>query len=348
MILIYNKLIILYNKHIIKDDNIKKIKNKSANKDNINKSKYSKNNTAINKDNYYTINSNKEKMNKTDDKDIIQSSKIKLNKIKQKNYNTSKMIDSPNNRKYHSLLKSDSSINKYSNNENKNKCFIKQNSLKNNDKNTILEKLHRVNLKKLIRTNSDITNEFKNNKRLIFNNKDNILLSNRNNKSNLNTIIKSRNEYILKKIKDFNNSKKKANTFLYTKHYGDPTRCPVCQSMEIKAQYSENINRLYPGHKCKEKNRDIINEDIRAMSNYSFMNNICLPSIKAHEEKKNSKKNKIIKLFSSKNYFNKDEYECSPDNLRNKFTFDILSNRFKRKHKFEIIDFPVINNYFNS
>ena len=134
--------------------------------------------------------------------------------------------------------------------------------------------------------------------------------------------------------------------FIYTKHYGDRNKCPMCQSMEMKAEFSENKIGLYKRHICKDKDRDSINEE-KVLSNVSITKNNFLPPIKNIDDKYNNILQYKGELSPLNIYSNKDNF--SLNNLRNQFTFNILKNRFKRSHhKFGIIDFPVLNNYFNS
>ena len=117
----------------------------------------------------------------------------------------------------------------------------------------------------------------------------------------------------------------------------------MCQSMEMKAQYLENRIGLYKKHICKDKEK---NNNIK-LTNFSSNKNYIFPSIKITDDK--NENNFQINRELSPIYSNKKDIDYSLYNIKNQFTFNILKKRFQRKHhKFEIIDFPVLNNYFNS
>ena len=114
--------------------------------------------------------------------------------------------------------------------------------------------------------------------------------------------------------------------------------------MDIKAQYSENKIGLYKNHICKDK--DMVNEDLRIVSNFSGIKPKYFPPIKNNEDKKINNINIKRELSPININTNLDNY--SFEHLKNQLTFNIFKNRFKRRNKFGIIDFPVLNNYFNS
>ena len=120
---------------------------------------------------------------------------------------------------------------------------------------------------------------------------------------------------------------------MYTRHYGDKNKCPICQSREMKAEYSENKIGLYKKHICKEM---VGHNHIRILSNFTNI------------------KNNFIFLENNNNNDLQIKRELSPNNnyiyyIKNQFLSKTLKNRFKRNHhNFEIIDFPVLNSYFNS
>ena len=137
--------------------------------------------------------------------------------------------------------------------------------------------------------------------------------------------------------------KKRANNsiFLYTKHYGDPSKCPLCQSMEMKAKYSESKLGLYLAH-FKHSN-----EESKLSSNYSSIKNNLLSGIKNNK----SKDTKDSRNFSFKGDLSPINMNSTNDkyfqNSREQIAFNILRNKMKND-KLEINDFPVFDKYFNS
>ncbi len=137
--------------------------------------------------------------------------------------------------------------------------------------------------------------------------------------------------------------KKRANNsiFLYTKHYGDHSKCPLCQSMEMKAKYSESKLGLYLGH------FKYSNEESKLSSNYSSIKNNLLSGIKNNK----SKDTKDSRNFSFKGDLSPINMNSTNDkyfqNSREQIAFNILRNKMKND-KLEINDFPVFDKYFNS
>ena len=201
--------------------------------------------------------------------------------------------------------------------------------------------------KRIKRNNSNISSEKKDkgNDEIIKNNNFNTLFYNNNKRSNSNIINKPQNEIDIKKILENyyikKKIKKKSMVCLYTKHYGDRNKCPMCQSIDMKAKYIENKIGLYKKHICKDK--EYINDNINFLQNFSVSKRNFFPNIKNNEDYKN---NNIIMKNDLTN-INKDKL-CIY-NLKNKINFNIHKDRLKKmRHKFSINDFPVLNNYFNS
>ena len=84
--------------------------------------------------------------------------------------------------------------------------------------------------------------------------------------------INSQNELdnkILENNTNFKKYKKHSLLFLYTKHYGDRNKCPMCQSMEMKAKYIENKIGLNKKHICKDK--DFINDELKLLNIWAII-----------------------------------------------------------------------------
>ena len=123
----------------------------------------------------------------------------------------------------------------------------------------------------------------------------------------------------------------------------------MCQSIEMKAEFYEKKIGLYKKHICKDKDRENCNEEIKCLSNFTNTKNNFFPPIKNMDDKNNNIFQNRGELSPLNIYYNKDNNNNSINYLRNQFAFNILKNRFRRnQHKFGIIDFPVLNNYFNS
>ena len=126
----------------------------------------------------------------------------------------------------------------------------------------------------------------------------------------------------------------------YTKHYGDHTRCPLCQSMEMKAKFSESKIGLHQRY-IKPYNED----ESKLCFNHSNIKSKAFPIIKSNEEKKDNNNFFIKNELSPINLnINNDLYFHS---LKVQFAFNILKNKGKIE-KFKINDFPVLDKYFNS
>ena len=139
-----------------------------------------------------------------------------------------------------------------------------------------------------------------------------------------------------------NNYKNRRNNdlFFYTKHYGDHTRCPLCQSMEMKAKFSESRLGLYEPY-TKSYNDDNSN----LCSNHSSIKSKIFPIIKNNEEKKDNN-NIVIKKELSPIILNTNN-ERYFHNIKEQFALNILKNKGKIE-KLGIGDFPVLDKYFNS
>ena len=227
----------------------------------------------------------------------------------------------------------------------------------NNNKDKENEKLlniNNVNINKKENNKDNNKDKDKENKKVKINNQDrniknnnfNTIFTDITNRNNFHINYKPYNEFDIKNIiennKIYEKAKKNLEIFLYTKHYGDKNKCSMCQSMEMKAKYLENKIGLYKDHICKDKEK---NNNIK-ITNFSNNKNNIFPSIKITEEKKEN--NFEINRELSPIYSKKD-INYSLCNIKSQFTFNLLKKRFQRKtHKFEIIDFPVLNNYFNS
>ncbi len=142
----------------------------------------------------------------------------------------------------------------------------------------------------------------------------------------------------------YNNEQNKKNNdiFIYTKHYGDHNKCPMCQSMEMKAKFSENKIGLY------EKYNKHRNEEAKLCSNHSNIKSGFLPSIKVIEDKKEISNNISIKkeILSPINLYT--NHEPYFRNTKEKFAYNILRNKKGKIEKLGINDFPVLDKYFNS
>jgi hypothetical protein len=137
-----------------------------------------------------------------------------------------------------------------------------------------------------------------------------------------------------------NKAKKNSDIFIYTKHYGDHNKCPLCQSMEMKAKFSENKIGIYRRHSRAEI------EDSKICTNYSSFKTNFFPAIKSAEEKNDvndisvkKEMSTIINLYGNQeHYFRKSKEQ---------FAYNILKNKGKLE-KLGINDFPVLDKYFNS
>ena len=136
-----------------------------------------------------------------------------------------------------------------------------------------------------------------------------------------------------------NKPRRSNDIFIYTKHYGDPNKCPLCQSMEMKAKFSENKLGIHKNY-CKH---DI--EENKLNYNYSIVKTKVFPTIKGIEDKKDFNDITIKRILSpmysnvNHNHFFK--------NVKEKFAYNILKNKGKIE-KLGINDFPVLDNYFKS
>ena len=86
----------------------------------------------------------------------------------------------------------------------------------------------------------------------------------------INNKILNNDTILNKKTKRGKNNQKIKDNKHYTKHYGDHNKCPLCQSMEMKAKFSENKIGIYRRHSRAEI------EDSKICTNYSsFKTNFC-------------------------------------------------------------------------
>ena len=136
------------------------------------------------------------------------------------------------------------------------------------------------------------------------------------------------------------NIRKRKNIFLYTKHYGNNNKCPLCQSMDMKAKYSENKIGLY-----KKYNKSRTENAKTSLNNNTFIKTNLFPYIKEKEDKKYNNIFSIKREFSPiSSNINKNNYFIK---VKEQFKFDILRKKEKNE-KLGIIDFPILDKYFNS
>ena len=135
-------------------------------------------------------------------------------------------------------------------------------------------------------------------------------------------------------------NKRSNSIFLYTRHYGNHNKCPLCQSMEMKAEFSKSKLGLYLKHIKND------NEESKLCSNYSSIrNNRFISSAKNIKNIKDSRNITFKKELSPINMNStNDRYFL---HSREQFVYNILKNKGKID-KLEINDFPVFNKYFNS
>lgn len=167
------------------------------------------------------------------------------------------------------------------------------------------------------------------------------------NKLNINNV---KQNFDLRKtsLNEFNNGyistafKQRNNIFIYTRHYGDNNKCPLCQSMDMKVKLLENkkgLKRLY------KKNIKSETEDKNPEINTSNNNIRFLPILKGIEEQKDTEDFSIKRDLSTINLnINQDNYF---QNAKEQFIFNIIRNRGPIK-KLGINIFPVLDKYFNS
>ena len=136
-----------------------------------------------------------------------------------------------------------------------------------------------------------------------------------------------------------NKSRKNSDIFIYTKHYGDHNKCPLCQSMEMKAKFTESqlgLHKKYCKHELEENKLNI---------NMSVTKTNYFPAIKVIEEKKNNNdisfKRELSPINANKN--NERYFQTTKE----QFAYNILKNKGKIE-KLGINDFPVLDKYFNS
>ena len=239
--------------------------------------------------------------------------------------------------------------------ENSNKNFKSINRLTENGKinnnNEIMFKTIKKHINKLKNKNHNILNLEKYKlKENINNDKKDIIL-----KKNLLKLNRAKSNIFIRKTTiipyDFNmklnnqkNRKNNNDIFIYnkhyTKHYGDHNKCPLCQSMEMKAKFSENKIGIYRRHSRAEI------EDSKICTNYSSFKTNFFPAIKSAEEKNDvndisvkKEMSPIINLYGNQeHYFRKSKEQ---------FAYNILKNKGKLE-KLGINDFPVLDKYFNS
>ena len=361
------------------DKNYNKIKNvrnnilsKAGSAINLGKgniSNYEKNyfkNKNINKENIY----NKKEINSEYIKKINQKYYINNNKNEKEKNNiietNYKNINIPNNIKnnYDENIKRrynkgvNNKINSsYSNNNlivKRPKTFEKDNNIclsefTNNKSNS---NLNSIIAKNIPQNNYNHLNKRNCNKNAYNNfNKDIPYIINKENFNKFNTIFSNRN-YFKNNLDEFNinikniiensknNQKMKKNSYIYSRHYGDRNKCPICQSRDMKDEYSEKKMGLYKKHICKEKIRHYHN--VKISSKLSNLKNNFIQF-----EEKNDNIIQIKRELSPNNiYFNRGNY--SINEKKNEFLSNILKSRLKNGHKIGIIHYPVLNNYFNS
>ena len=140
-----------------------------------------------------------------------------------------------------------------------------------------------------------------------------------------------------------NKAKKNSDIFIYTKHYGDHSKCPLCQSMEMKAKFTENkmgLHKRYNKHEIDDNKLDN-----KLTTNISIIKTRRFPLIKSFEEKKNNNDFSFKKelSFVDVNMNNNRYYQ----NTKGQFAFNVLKSKGKNE-KLGINDFPVLDGYFNS
>ena len=142
------------------------------------------------------------------------------------------------------------------------------------------------------------------------------------------------------RINMLKNKRSKNSNFLYTRHYGDHNKCPLCQSMEMKAEFSKSKLGLYLKHFKND------NEESKLCSNYSSnRHNHFISSAKNIKNSKDSRNISFKKELSPIN-MNSTNDRYFPHS-REKFIFNLFKNK-EKINKLEINDFPVFNKYFNS
>lgn len=317
-------------------------KNKNINEENI----YNKkeiNSEYIKKTNQkYYINNNKKEKEKeknniieTNYKNINIPNNIKINYDENIKRRYNKGVNNKINSSYSNnnlIVKSPKTFNK-----DNNICLSEFTNNKNNSNlNSIIYHLNKRNC------NKNAYNNFNKDIPYIINkenfNKFSTIFSNRNNfKNNLDEFsINIKN--IIENSK--NNEKMKKNSYIYSRHYGDRNKCPLCQSRDMKDEYSEKKMGLYKKHICKERIRHYHN--VKISSKLSNLKNNFIQF-----EEKNDNIFQIKRELSPKNiFFNKGNY--SINEMKNEFLSNILKSRLKKGHKIGIIHYPVLNNYFNS
>ena len=141
------------------------------------------------------------------------------------------------------------------------------------------------------------------------------------------------------RINILKNKRNNNSIFLYTKHYGNHNKCPMCQSMEMKAEFSKSKLGLYLGNFKND------HEDSKLCPNYSSIRTNKLLSAKSIKDTKDSR-NITFKAELSPINIHSTNYKFFPYS-RVQIIFNILKNNGKID-KLEISDFPVFQKYFNS
>lgn len=141
------------------------------------------------------------------------------------------------------------------------------------------------------------------------------------------------------RINILKNKRNNNSIFLYTKHYGNHNKCPMCQSMEMKAEFSKSKLGLYLGNFKND------HEDSKLCPNYSSIRTNKLLSAKSIKDTKDSR-NITFKAELSPINIHSTNDKFFPYS-RVQIIFNILKNNGKID-KLEIRDFPVFQKYFNS
>ena len=141
------------------------------------------------------------------------------------------------------------------------------------------------------------------------------------------------------RINILKNKRNNNSIFLYTKHYGNHNKCPMCQSMEMKAEFSKSKLGLYLGNFKNE------HEDSKLCPNYSSIRNNKLLSAKSIKNTKDSRNITFKGELSPINIHSTNEKFFPYSRVQ--IIFNILKNNGKID-KLEISDFPVFQKYFNS
>ena len=141
------------------------------------------------------------------------------------------------------------------------------------------------------------------------------------------------------RINILKNKRNNNSIFLYTKHYGNHNKCPMCQSMEMKAEFSKSKLGLYLGNFKND------HEDSKLCPNYSSIRTNKLLSAKSIKDTKDSRNITFKAELSPINIYSTNDKFFPYSRVQ--IIFNILKNNGKID-KLEISDFPVFQKYFNS